>query len=64
MLYKTKMKLFGDTGAVTEPSKILGPLTAVIVPKTLDSYVGAPNGSIGPVSCISFTSPKSTHPVS
>jgi hypothetical protein len=56
--------LFGDTGAVTEPSKILGPLTVVIVPKTLDSYVGAPNGSIGPVSCISFTSPKSTHPVS
>jgi hypothetical protein len=50
--------------AVTEPPKILGPSTDVLVLKTSDSRAGAPNGSVGPVSCIAFTSPKSVHPIS
>jgi hypothetical protein len=49
--------------AVTEPPKILGPPTDVLVLKTLDNHAGAPNGSTGPVSCICFTSPKSIHPI-
>jgi hypothetical protein len=49
---------------VTEPPKILGPTTDVLVLKTSDNRAGAPNGSTGPISCISFTSPKSVHPIS
>jgi hypothetical protein len=37
---------------VTEPSKILGSPTAVLVPTTLDSHADAPNSSTGPSSCI------------
>jgi hypothetical protein len=50
--------------AVTDPLKILGPPTDVLVPRTLDSHADAPNSSTGPDSCISFTSPKSVHPIS
>jgi hypothetical protein len=49
---------------VMEPPKILGPPTDVLVLKTLDSHAGAPNGFTGPVYFISFTSPKSVHPIS
>jgi hypothetical protein len=38
---------------VTEPPKILDPPTDVLVLRTLDSHVGAPNSSIGPDSHIS-----------
>jgi hypothetical protein len=50
--------------SIKEPPKILGPPTDVLVPKTLESHAGAPNGSTGPVSYISFTLPKSIHPIS
>jgi hypothetical protein len=45
--------------AVTEPPKVLGPPTDVLVLRTLDSHAGAHNGLAGPVICISITSPKS-----
>jgi hypothetical protein len=45
--------------AVTEPPKVLGPPTDVLVLGTLDSHAGAHNGSTGPVTCISIISPKS-----
>jgi hypothetical protein len=50
---------FTPIPAVTEPSKVLGPLTDVLVLKTSDSHAGAHNDSTGPVICISITSPKS-----
>jgi hypothetical protein len=40
--------------AVTEPPKILGPPTFVLVPRTLDSHADAPNSSTGLDSCIIF----------
>jgi hypothetical protein len=40
--------------AVTEPPKILGPPTAVLVPRTLGSHIDAPNSLTGPGSCIFF----------
>jgi hypothetical protein len=49
--------------AVTEPPKILGPPTDVLVLRTSDSHVGAHNGSAGPVICIPITSPKSPYPI-
>jgi hypothetical protein len=39
---------------VTEPPKILGPPTAVLVPRTLDSHADAPNSLTGPSACIFF----------
>jgi hypothetical protein len=56
--------IYYETDTVTEPPKILGSPTYVLAPKTLDSHASAPNGPIGPVSCIFFTSPKSVHPIS
>jgi hypothetical protein len=49
--------------AVTKPPKILGPPTNVLVLRTLDSHVGALNGSGGPITCITITSPKSAYPI-
>jgi transposase InsO family protein len=43
-----------DEEFVTEPPKILGPPTAVLVPRNLDSHADAPNSFIGPDSCIFF----------
>jgi hypothetical protein len=40
--------------ALTEPPKILGPPTIVLVPRTIDSHADAPNSSTGPDSCIFF----------
>jgi hypothetical protein len=51
------------TDIVTEPSKILGPPTNVLVPRTSDSHASALNGSAGPVIYIPFTSPKSAYPI-
>jgi hypothetical protein len=52
-----------DTGC-HGTSQDISPPTVVLVPRTLDNHAGAPNGSIGLVSCISFTSPKIVHPIS
>jgi hypothetical protein len=49
--------------AITEPPKILGPPTYVHVLSTSYSHAGALNGSVGPVICISITSPKSAYPI-
>jgi hypothetical protein len=49
---------------VTKHPEIVAPPIDVFVLKTLDSHAGAPNGSTGLVSCITFTSPKSVHPIS
>ena len=49
--------------AITEPPKILGPPTDVLVLRTSDSHVGAHNGSADPVICIPITSPKSPYPL-
>jgi hypothetical protein len=54
---------FAPIPAVTEPSKILGPPTYVLVLRTSDSHVGALNGPTGPVICIFHTSPKSAYPI-
>jgi hypothetical protein len=49
--------------SVTEPPKILGPHTDVLVLRTSDSHAGALNGSVGPTTCISISSPKSAYPI-
>jgi hypothetical protein len=43
---------------VTEPPKILGPPKDILVLRTSYSHLGALNGSTGPITCISITSPK------
>jgi hypothetical protein len=48
--------------AVTEPPKSLGPPTAVLVPRTLDNPVGAPDHLLSSVS-VFFSFPKSVSPV-
>ena len=48
---------------VTKPPKILGPPTDVIALRTIDNHAGALNGSVGPITCISIISPKSTYPI-
>ena len=48
---------------VTKPPKILGPPTDVLVLRTSESHAGAINGSAGPITCISITSPKSDYPI-
>jgi hypothetical protein len=52
-----------NTDSVTEPPKILGPPTDVLVLRTLDIHVGTLNGSAGPITCISITLPKSAYPI-
>jgi hypothetical protein len=54
---------FAPIPAVTEPPKILGPPTNVLVLRTSDSHVGALNGLVGPITCITITSPKSAYPI-
>jgi hypothetical protein len=54
---------FAPIPAVTEPPKILGPPTDVLVLRTSESHAGAINGSAGPITCISITSPKSAYPI-
>jgi hypothetical protein len=62
-LPKSLGKLRSSIRNVTEPPKILGPPTNVLVLRTSDSHAGALNGSAGPVICISITSPKSAYPI-
>jgi hypothetical protein len=45
--------------AVTEPPKVLGLPTDVLVPRTSDSHAGAHNDSASSVICIFIISPKS-----
>ena len=57
--------MFEETGfapipAVTEPPKVLGPPTDVLVIRTSDSHVGVHNGSTSSVIHISIATPKST----
>jgi hypothetical protein len=53
---------FPPIPAVTEPPKLLGPPTVVLVQRTLDNPVDVPNHSTSPVS-VSFTFPKSVSPI-
>jgi hypothetical protein len=48
---------------VTEPPKILGPPTNVLVLRILDNHASALNGSAGPITCITITSPKNAYPI-
>jgi hypothetical protein len=48
---------------VTEPSKVLGPPTDVLVLRTSDSHADAPNDSASSVICILIISPKSASPI-
>jgi hypothetical protein len=62
-LHRTVRICRGPSGTVTEPPKVLGPPTDVLVLRTSDSHAGAHNSSTGPVICISITSPKSAYPI-
>jgi hypothetical protein len=48
---------------ITEPLKVLGPPTDVLVLKTSDSPVDAYNHSTSSVICIIIISPKSASPI-
>jgi hypothetical protein len=54
---------FAPILAVTEPPKVLGPLTDVLVLRTSDNHVGAHNHSTILVICIFLISPKSASPI-
>jgi hypothetical protein len=54
---------FAPIPAVTEPPKVLGPLTDILVLRTSDSHVDAHNHSTSLVLCIIITSPKSVSPI-
>jgi hypothetical protein len=53
---------FGPIPAMTEPPKLLGPPTVVLVQRTSDNPVDAPNHLTSLV-FVSFTFPKSVSPV-
>jgi hypothetical protein len=48
---------------VTEPPKLLGPPTYVLLLRTSDNHVGAHNHSTSSVLCIFITSPKNVSPI-
>jgi hypothetical protein len=50
---------FAPIPSVTEPPKVLGPPTDVLVLRTLDSHAGVQNDSVSSIIYISITSPKS-----
>jgi hypothetical protein len=50
---------FTPIPAVTEPPRVLGPPTDVLVLRTLNSHEGVHNDSTSSVICISIISPKS-----
>jgi hypothetical protein len=54
---------FAPIPAVSEPPKVLGPPTDVLVLRTSDSHAGAHNYSASSVICIFIISPKSTSPI-
>jgi hypothetical protein len=49
--------------SVTEPPKVLGPPTDVLVLRTSGSHAGARNHSASSVICIILISPKSASPI-
>jgi hypothetical protein len=53
---------FGPIPAVTEPPKLLGPSTVVLIQRTSDNPVDAPDHLTSSVSAF-FTFPKSVSPV-
>jgi hypothetical protein len=57
------MNLINRSAAVTEPPKIFGPPTYVLVLRTSDSHAGPLNGSADLIICISIISPKSAYPI-
>jgi hypothetical protein len=54
---------FAPILVVTEPPKVLGPPTAVLVLRTSDNPVDAHNHSTSSVLCILIVSPKSDSPI-
>jgi hypothetical protein len=54
---------FAPIPAVTEPPKVLGPPTDILVPRILDSHAGAHNDSASSVVCIFIIPPKSASPI-
>jgi hypothetical protein len=54
---------FAPIPAVTEPPKVLGPHTVVLVLRTSDNPVDEHNHSTSSVLCIFLTSPKSVLPI-
>jgi hypothetical protein len=54
---------FTPIPAVTEPPKVLGPPTDVLVLRISDSHAGASNHSASSVICIFIISPKSASPI-
>jgi hypothetical protein len=53
---------FAPIPAVTEPPKVLGPPTVVLVPRTLDNPVDALNHSTSSVTVSSSFCPRALHP--
>jgi hypothetical protein len=54
---------FAPIPAVTEPPKVLGPPTDVLVLRTSDSQAGVHNDSANSIICITVSFPKSTKPI-
>jgi hypothetical protein len=54
---------FAPIPDVTEPPKVLGPPTDVLVLRTSDNHVDAHNHSTSSVFCIVIISPKSASPI-
>jgi hypothetical protein len=53
---------FAPIPAVTEPPKLLGPPTVVLVQRTLDIPVDEHNHSTSSVTVFSFPRPRALHP--
>jgi hypothetical protein len=54
---------FEHSSVVTEPPKVLGPPTDVLVPRTSNNHVDAHNHSTSSIICIIIKSPKSASPI-
>jgi hypothetical protein len=54
---------FAPIPAITEPPKVLGPPTDVLVLRTSDNHVDALNHSTSSVICSIIKSPKSASPI-
>jgi hypothetical protein len=54
---------FASIPAITEPPKVLGPPTDVIVPRTSHDHVDAHNHLTSSVLCINIIPPKSALPI-
>jgi hypothetical protein len=54
---------FAPIPAVTEPPKVFGPPTDILVLWTSNNHAGVHNDSASSVICISITSPKSASPI-